>query len=74
MKAIDAEAIKLKEEGGTVYLATLVHPSAPDSLTITGADVEGMEDDDDLGIGSVLITPTKNYIVFDQVNTFIEKE
>lgn len=44
--------------------ALLMSSETPSSLTITGADVEGMQDDDIIAIGSVLRTPEKTYAAF----------
>jgi len=43
---------------------TVLSSTTPASLTITGADVDGLPDDYVLAAGSVLVTPDKNYIAF----------
>jgi len=43
----------------------LLSSETPASLEITGADVEGLNDDDVIAAGSVLITPSANYIAFE---------
>ena len=43
---------------------TILSENAPASLTITGADVDGLPDDYTLAAGSKLITATKDYIAF----------
>ena len=42
----------------------LLSDDTPASLTMTGADVPGLNNDDVIATGSVLITPTANYIAF----------
>lgn len=58
---------------GDRWQALLLSDSAPASLTITGADVDGMNDSDIIAVGSVLATPAKTYIVFGADGTFIER-
>jgi hypothetical protein len=43
----------------------LLSTGTPASLTMTGADVPGLNDDDIIAAGSVLITPCANYIAFE---------
>lgn len=43
-----------------VFLST----DTPSSLEISGEDVEGMSEGEVIAVGSVLITPTANYIAF----------
>lgn len=45
-------------------VAILLSSTTPASLNISGADVEGMDSDYVFAFGSVLITPSKNYIAF----------
>lgn len=73
MKAISLEYVKLNNGGGAQYIATIVHPTSPSSLTLTGADVDGMEDNDTIAAGSVLITPSQNYMTFDDTGVFTQK-
>lgn len=47
------------------YLVTIMCDTTPASLTITGSDVEGMEDDDIVAAGSQIICPTENYLAFE---------
>lgn len=74
MKAIELEFVESNDNGGAKYLATLTHGSTPDKLTLTGGDVDNMSDADTLAVGSVIITPSANYIAFDQDGVFVEKE
>ena len=50
----------------------LLSSETPESLQITGADVDGLNDDDIIAAGSVLITPTANFIAFED-GVFTEK-
>ena len=59
----------ITEKKGRVVL---LHGSTPASLEISGADVEGYAPDYVFAIGSVLVTPDKNYIAF-QDGVFTEK-
>ena len=67
MKAINVEVIT--EKKGIVLV---VSSTTPASLNITGADVDGLPSDYVLAAGSVLVTPSKNYIAFVD-GTFTEK-
>lgn len=60
-------------DGTVSNQCVLLSPDTPASLTITGADVEGLNDSDVIAVGSVLITPTANYIAFED-GEFTEKE
>lgn len=53
-------------------IVTIVSADTPASLNITGADVEGLPDDFILAAGSVIITPTTNYVAFGE-GEFTEK-
>ena len=57
---------------GSVVRAVILSEDTPSSLSITGADVDGLGDDDVLAAGSVLITPSANYIAFEE-GVFTEK-
>lgn len=46
------------------YMVTIMSDVEPASLSITGADVEGMEDGDIIAVGSQIISPTDNYLAF----------
>lgn len=61
-------------DGTPVIQCTLLCDETPaeDRLELTGADVEGFNDGDVIAAGSVLITPTNNYIAFAD-GTFIKK-
>lgn len=67
MKAINVEVIDDKKG-----IVLIVHNTTPSSLTIDGSDVEGLPDDYVLAAGSVIVTPSKNYIAFTD-GTFTEK-
>lgn len=53
-------------------IVTIVSADTPASLNITGVDVEGLPDDFILAAGSVIITPTTNYVAFGE-GEFTEK-
>jgi len=77
MKAIYSDILALNPQiggpAGAVVRAVILSSTAPSSLAITGADVDGLGDNDVIAVGSVLITPAKNYIAFEQ-GVFTEKE
>jgi hypothetical protein len=52
--------------------AVILSDSAPASLSLTGADVDGLNDDVIIAAGSVIITPSSNYIAFED-GVFTEK-
>lgn len=72
LKLLNREAV-INANGTTAYRCVLLASAAPASLDITGADVEGLADDDVIAAGSVLIVPNKNYIAFTD-GTFTAKE
>lgn len=55
----------IKPDGTIVKRVLLLSDETPESLEITGADVDLLNDDDVIAIGSVLITPEANYIAFE---------
>lgn len=50
---------------GLVVRAIILSSTTPESLEIDGSDVDGLGDSDIIAAGSVLITPTKNYLAFE---------
>ncbi len=60
-------------DGTEAKRVVLLSDETPASLTITGADVPGLNNDDVIAAGSVLITPSANYIAFED-GAFTEKE
>ena len=67
MKAVSVEWVDVNKG-----IVLVVSSTTPASLNITGADVDGLKDDYVLAAGSVLVTPSKNYIAFED-GTFTEK-
>lgn len=59
MKAVSVEWVDVNKG-----IVTIVSDTTPSSLTITGADVDGLKDDYVIAAGSVLVTPDENYIAF----------
>ena len=72
IKLIDGHIVT-RADGSEAKRVVLLSSTTPSSLTITGADVEGLNDDDIIAAGSVLITPGANYIAFTD-GEFTEKE
>lgn len=70
---VDSVVLNIAQNGVTTKRCVLLSSTAPSSLTITGSDVEEMKDTDIIAMGSVLITPNKNYIAFED-GVFTEKE
>lgn len=68
---IDGQTV-IKPDGSKVQRVVLLADDTPSSLEMTGADVPGLNDDDVIAAGSVLIAPSKNYIAFED-GTFTEK-
>lgn len=54
----------VKADGTVTKRVVLLSGETPASLTVTGADVAGLNSDDVIAVGSVLITPGANYIAF----------
>lgn len=69
---VDSVVLNIAQNGVTTKRCVLLSSTAPSSLTITGSDVEEMKDTDIIAMGSVLITPNKNYIAFED-GQFTEK-
>ena len=69
---VDSVVLNIAQNGVTTKRCVLLSSTAPSSLTITGSDVEEMKDTDIIAMGSVLITPNKNYIAFED-GVFTEK-
>ena len=67
MKAVYTDSVDVNKG-----IVTIVSSTTPASLNITGADVEGLPDDFILAAGSVIITPTTNYVAFGE-GEFTEK-
>lgn len=51
---------------GSVVRAVILSEDTPNSLAITGADVDGLGDDDVIAVGSRLITPYGEYLAFSE--------
>lgn len=60
MRAVSTEFV-----GENKGIVLVVSAEEPASLSITGADVDGLMDDYVLAAGSVIVTPSKNYIAFE---------
>ena len=54
----------IRPDGAVTKRVVLLSDSAPASLTVTGADVPGLNAGDVIAAGSVLIAPGANYIAF----------
>lgn len=63
MKVVKAERVN-RTEPGDWYVALIVSETEPSASTVTGADVDGMNDDDRLAAGSVILTPSSNWVAF----------
>ena len=73
MKAIYSRHVHYKD--GTEYVRSIIlADDTPASLEITGADVDGVNDDAVFAAGTVIIAPAANYICFDDGEAFAEKE
>ena len=70
-KLIECQNV-IRPDGSEAKRVVLLSETAPASLTVTGADVEGMNTGDVIATGSVLITPSANYIAFTD-GVFTEK-
>ncbi len=68
---IDGQNV-IRPDGSVAKRVVLLSSETPASLSMTGADVPGMNAGDVIAAGSVLITPNANYIAFED-GTFAEK-
>lgn len=59
------EFIRTGADGTKWWQVVLTADTDPDTLNLTGADVENLNDALGLAAGSILITPTANYIAFE---------
>lgn len=70
MVAISAEILgprgQLSGMLGAVVRAVILSDDTPASLTIDGSDVDGLGDDDVLAPGSKIITPSEEYVAFEE--------
>ena len=62
----------IQPDGSIAKRVVLLASDTPSSLSMTGADVPGLNNDDVIAAGSVIIAPSKNYIAFED-GTFTEK-
>lgn len=71
---IDSQTV-LKTDGTKAYRCLVLSTEDPasDPLTLTGADVSGLNNNDVIAAGSLLISPGANYIAFGD-GSFSEKE
>ena len=60
-------------DGTPMAQCVLLADEAPASLEIDASDVDGLNDEYTIATGSVLITPSANYIAFED-GVFTEKE
>ena len=51
---------------GSILRAEILSENTPESLEISGSDVENMNDNDVLAPGSRIITPTAEYLAFEE--------
>ena len=65
MDCIKKEFVRTDADGHKWWRVVLTATEAPDSLQLTGADVDGMDDNIRFESGSVLLTPSSNYIAFE---------
>lgn len=65
MDCIKKEFVRTDADGHKWWRVVLTATEAPDSLQLTGADVAGMDDNIRFESGSVLLTPSANYIAFE---------
>ncbi len=70
MVAISAEILGLRDplhvNAGAIVRAVILSDDTPSSLTIDGSDVDGLGDDDVLAPGSKIITPSEEYVAFEE--------
>ena len=62
----------INADGSITKRCVLLSDDTPSSLDVSGADVPGLNDDDVIAAGSVIIAPSANYIAFED-GTFTQK-
>lgn len=72
MNLICSDFIEFLPSGGAKYRCVITAASTPASLTINGSDVDGLQAEDVIAVGSVIITPSANYVAFED-GVFTEK-
>ena len=72
MKVVAAQRVK-RAGTGEWWLCVILHTDVLTNFQLTGADVEGMEDDDLIAAGSIICTPTANYIAYED-GTFAQSQ
>lgn len=65
MDCIQIDYVRTDNEGKEWYRVAIVSPTEPASLTFNGSAVDNMPDKTYIAAGSTLITPTANYIAFE---------
>lgn len=63
MRVIGAKRVE-RHDGHEWWLCVIVHDQELDKYDLNGSDVDGMNDDDLIAAGSLIATPTANYIAF----------
>lgn len=64
IKVIDGVLLN-RTDAGDRWQVSLVSESVPASLSITGADVDEMDDTAIIAVGSVLVTPDTDFVAFE---------
>lgn len=60
------DSVTIYPDGTRAIRGLLVSDETPASLSLTGEDVEELNDDDVLDIGCLLRTPDKKYMAFEE--------
>lgn len=63
METIKSEFVRTDENGKDWWRCVIVATSEPESMEISGADVDGVADDDGIAAGSVLLYPDNNKLI-----------
>ena len=74
MQVVFAEKTRRTDDGKQYWRIVAVHDSDLTKYDITGADVDGMADDAYIDAGSMILTPSHNYMVYSEAGHFEEDE
>lgn len=68
LQVISAQKLTNRPENEDWFICTIIGDEDIDTSYITGADVLGMNAEDRIAVGSVILTPNARYVAFEDEN------
>lgn len=65
LQVISAQKLTNRPKDEDWFICTIIGDEDIDNAYITGADVIGMNDEDRIAVGSVILTPSARYVAFE---------